>query len=174
MTEEHLIDETDQHLTFSIGAETFALEIDRAREVVDNTGVTEVPGMTGCLPGVFNLRGGIVSVIDLRQMLGVVAVEKNGEGCMIILEIDMDGELVTIGAPADEVRGVVRFEPGSILPPPEIGTHINRDFIQGVGKRDDEFVFILDIEKIILRIESETRATPGNDSTSADKMGPSG
>lgn len=147
--------ESDEYLAFSIAGETFALEIDRSREVVDCMDVTEVPGMPACLPGVFNLRGGIVSVIDVRRMLGVVTDSKREDGCIIILEIDMDGELVTVGAPADEVRGVVRFDPESILPPPEIGTNIGKDFVRGVGKRDGEFVFILDIEKIIVFIESE-------------------
>ncbi len=168
MTEKHLTDEAGQHLTFSMGTETFALEIDRAREVVDDTEVTEVPGMPACLPGVFNLRGGIVSVVDLRRMLGVAADERKEGGCVIILEIEMDGELVTIGTLADEVRGVVCFGRESILPPPEIGMNINKEYIRGVGKRDDEFVFIIDIEKVVLRIEAETLATQGNDSTGTD------
>lgn len=154
---ENIAGDADQYLTFSIAGETFALDIDQAREVVDGTDVTEVPGMPEYLPGVFNLRGGIVSVIDLCGMLGVANGKAGGDGCVIVMEVEVDGETVAIGVRVDEVRGVVRFGPEGILPAPGIGTQINKDFIRGVGKREDEFMLILDIQKVMAFIESEIR-----------------
>jgi purine-binding chemotaxis protein CheW len=68
--------------------------------------------------------------------------------CIIVVEINMDGDTTILGALADSVQEVVEMEPETIEPAPHIGTKLNTDFIKGMGKVDSNFVMILDIDKV--------------------------
>ena len=68
--------------------------------------------------------------------------------CVIIVEVSLEGERLIIGALADSVQEVIEMDPSMIEPPPRIGTKLNTRFIRGMGKRDEEFIIILDIDKI--------------------------
>jgi len=141
--------ETAQYLTFSLGEEEFALEITKVREVMDYTNITRVPRMPEFLNGVINLRGNVVPVIDLRLKLGMSATEKTLDTCIVIMEIKVDGEPIDMGALTDSVQEVIDLDPAQIEPPPRLGTKLNTEFIQGMGKRDDKFLIILNIDKVL-------------------------
>lgn len=138
----------DQYLTFKLGEEVYALEIINVREVLDYTKITKVPNMPEFLKGVINLRGGVVPVVDLRLKFGMAATEFTVDTCIIIVEVHVDDELTVLGALADQVKEVVEMNPGAIEPPPRIGGRLDTEFIRGMGKQDDEFIIILNIEKI--------------------------
>lgn len=138
---------TMQFLTFTLDGEIFALEIDRVREVMDFTAVTRVPRTPDYMRGVINLRGLVVPVVDLRLKLGMSRTEKSVNTCIIITEVTVDGETQVIGAMADSVQEVLDLEPSQIEPPPRIGTHLNTEFLKGMGKHDDQFVIILDMDR---------------------------
>ena len=138
---------TLQFLTFSLDGEVFALEIDRVREVMDFTAVTRVPRTPDYMRGVINLRGLVVPVVDLRLKLGMSRTEKSVNTCIIITEVAVDGETQVIGAMADSVQEVLDLEPAQIEPPPRIGTHLNTEFLKGMGKHNDQFVIILDMDR---------------------------
>ena len=147
--------ETAQYLTFGLGEEEFALEITKVREVMDYTAITKVPRMPEFLSGVINLRGNVVPVIDLRLKLGMSATKKTADTCIVIMEIEVDGELIDMGALADSVQEVIDLNPAQIEPPPRLGTKLNTEFIQGMGKRDDKFLIILNIDKVLANNEPE-------------------
>jgi len=147
--------ETAQYLTFGLGEEEFALEITKVREVMDYTAITKVPRMPEFLSGVINLRGNVVPVIDLRLKLGMSATERTVDTCIVIMEIEVDGELIDMGALTDSVQEVVDLDPAQIEPPPRLGTKLNTEFIQGMGKRDDKFLIILNIDKVLAGDELE-------------------
>ena len=142
------ITETTQYLTFKLENELFALEIGKVREVLDFTNITKVPQTPDYMRGVINLRGSVVPVVDLRLKFGMTMAEKTVNTCVIIVEVEMDGESVVMGAMADAVQEVLDLEPDQIEPPPRIGTKLNTDFIRGMGKHGDQFIIILDIDKI--------------------------
>ena len=146
---------TAQYLTFCLGEEEFALEITKVREVMDYTAITKVPRMPEFLSGVINLRGNVVPVIDLRLKLGMSATKKTADTCIVIMEIEVDGELIDMGALADSVQEVIDLNPAQIEPPPRLGTKLNTEFIQGMGKRDDKFLIILNIDKVLAGDELE-------------------
>jgi len=141
--------ETAQYLTFGLGEEEFALELSKVREIMDYTTITRVPRMPEFLRGVINLRGNVVPVIDLRLKLGMSATEKTVDTCIVIMEIMVDGEAVDMGALADSVQEVIELDPAEIEPPPRLGTKLNTEFIQGMGKRGDKFLIILNIDKVL-------------------------
>jgi purine-binding chemotaxis protein CheW len=141
--------ETTQYLTFNLAEEEFALDIAKVREVLDYTSITKVPKMPDFLRGVINLRGNVVPVVDLRMKLGMSATEKTVNTCIVIVEITMEGELIHMGALTDAVQEVLDLDSRQIEPPPRLGTNIRSEFIRGMGKRDDHFLIILDIDKVL-------------------------
>jgi len=142
------VTETIQYLTFTLAEELFALDIGKVREVLDYTAVTRVPGTPEFMQGVINLRGSVVPVVDMRLKFGMPATEKGVNTCIIIVEVAVDGETTMLGAMADSVQEVLELGSDRIEPPPRIGTRLNIEFIRGMGKRDEEFIIILDIDKV--------------------------
>lgn len=138
-----------QYLTFKLGEEHFAIEIGKVREVLDFTNITKVPRTPDFMRGVINLRGNVVPVIDLRQNLGMSAIEKTVDTCIVIVEVMMGSESMQVGMLADSVQEVVDIDSSQIEPAPRLGTRLNTDFICGMGKRDDMFLIILDIDKVL-------------------------
>ncbi len=137
-----------QYLTFTLDEELFALDIAKVREVLDFTTITKVPKTPEFMRGVINLRGSVVPVVDLRLKFGMSRTEKTVNTCIIITEVTVDNETTVLGALADSVQEVMDLEPDRIEPAPKIGTHLNTEFIRGMGKRDNTFVIILDIDRV--------------------------
>jgi purine-binding chemotaxis protein CheW len=152
-------EENHQYLTFKLDDEVFALGIDKVREVLDYTSVTKVPQTPDFMRGVINLRGSVVPVVDMRLKLGMAKTEKTVNTCIIIVEINLEGETTVLGALADSVQEVLDLEPHQIEPAPKIGTKLRTDFIRGMGKRDEQFIIILDIDKVF---SSEELAAVGS------------
>jgi len=140
--------QTTQYLTFKLGDEVFALDITKVREVLDFTTVTKVPRTPEFMRGVINLRGSVVPVVDLRLKFGMSKTENNVNTCIIITEVTVDNDTTILGALADSVQEVLDLEPGNIAPAPKIGTKLRTEFIKGMGRRDDRFIIILDIDKV--------------------------
>jgi purine-binding chemotaxis protein CheW len=142
------IAETTQFLTFTLGEDVFAIDVMMAREIMDVCDVTRVPQTPDYMLGVINLRGSVVPVINMRLKFGMDDVELTRDSCIVVVEVDVDGETVVVGALADSVREVLDLEPSQIEPPPRIGTRLNTEFIKGMGNLDDRFVIILDINRV--------------------------
>jgi purine-binding chemotaxis protein CheW len=153
-------DETSasQYLTFSLDQEQFAVDIGKVREVLEFSKVTKVPRTPDFMRGVINLRGSVVPVIDLRLKLGLSRTEATIDTCVIIIEVETSArgrsgqdasETLVLGALADSVQEVIELDPKAIEPPPRIGTRVNIDFIRGIGKRDEQFIMVLDINRVL-------------------------
>jgi len=140
--------ETTQFLTFTLADDVFAIDVTMAKEVLDLCDVTRVPQTPEYMLGVINLRGSVVPVIDMRLKFGMPAADKTRDTCIVVVEVDVDGDSVVVGALADSVREVLDLDPSQIEPPPRIGTRLNTDFIKGMGNIDGRFVIILDINRV--------------------------
>jgi purine-binding chemotaxis protein CheW len=140
--------EATQYLTFKLEEEVFALGISKVREVLDYTTITRIPEMPEFMLGVINLRGSVVPVVDMRLKFGMSRSEAKVNTCIIIVEIDLDGETTIIGALADSVQEVLELDPDQVEAPPRIGTRLKSRFIKGMGKRDNQFIIILDIDEV--------------------------
>lgn len=137
-----------QFLTFKLGDEVFAVEVARVREILDVTTITKVPQTPEFMRGVINLRGGVVPVIDLRLKFGMPPTERTVNTCIIVVEVNVGGETVVLGTLADSVQEVFDLEGSQIEPPPRIGISFDSGFLKGMGKRNDGFIMILDIERV--------------------------
>ena len=142
------ITETRQYLTFKLGDEVFATHVAKVREVLDLTTITKIPRTPDFVTGVINLRGKVVPVVDLRLCFEMSNTEKTVNTCIVVVEMLVEGESTVIGTLADLVEEVIDLEPEQIQPPPRIGTQIRTDFIRGMGKRDAQFIMILDIDRV--------------------------
>jgi purine-binding chemotaxis protein CheW len=140
--------EITQYLTFILGEEIFSLEIARVREVLDYTIITKVPRTPSFLRGVINLRGSVVPVVDLRTTFGMQTGVVSVNTCIIIVETMVDGDTIVLGLLADAVQEVLDLDQESIKPAPRIGTKIDAGFIKGMGRQNDRFIIILDIDRV--------------------------
>jgi purine-binding chemotaxis protein CheW len=139
------ITETRQYLTFKLGNEIFATDVAKVREVLDLTTITQIPRTPEFMAGVINLRGSVVPVVDLRLCFEMTKTVITHNTC---IEVLLENESTVIGALADSVEEVIDLEPEQIQPAPRIGTQIRTDFIKGMGKRDTQFIMILDIDRV--------------------------
>jgi len=137
-----------QYLTFVLGEEIFALDIASVREVLELTSITKVPRTPEYMRGVINLRGHAVPVVDMRLKFGMSKVKDTVDTCIIIVEVDMEGENAVMGALVDSVREVFEMHADQIEQPPRMGLSIDTEFLRGMGKQDDDFVMILDINRV--------------------------
>jgi purine-binding chemotaxis protein CheW len=142
------ITEIDQYLTFRLEREMYGVQVSKVKEVLEYIDITRVPRMPEYMRGVINLRGSVVPVIDMRLKFGLEAIEPTVDTCIIVIEVDTDGETITVGALADSVSEVIEIQPSEIEPAPKIGSTLDTTFIKGMGKHRDEFIIILDIDKI--------------------------
>jgi purine-binding chemotaxis protein CheW len=90
----------------------------------------------------------VVPVIDLRLKFGMGETEKTIDTSIIVMEVEINGDTVTVGTLAVSVQEVINLDEEQIEPSPQIGTRINTEFIRGIGKQDERFIIILDIDRI--------------------------
>ncbi|WP_049630640.1 chemotaxis protein CheW [Cellvibrio sp. pealriver] len=140
----HVVEVIKQYLTFRIGNENYGLELSQTREIIEYSGITEVPLMPNFLRGVINLRGEVVPVIDLAVRLGRKPIEVQKRTCIIVVELQNNEQNHVLGLLADSVSEVIEMNDENIEDAPSFGANIRADFIQGIAKREDEFVVLLD------------------------------
>ena len=142
------VTEVTQYLTFKLDEEIFALDVAKVREILEESSITKVPQTPEFMRGVINLRGSVVPVIDLRLKFGMTRTEKTVNTCIIVVEVQLEDEVIVLGALADSVQEVIEMEPAQIEAAPHIGSRLNTDFIKGMGKVDGRFIMILDIDRV--------------------------
>jgi purine-binding chemotaxis protein CheW len=136
-----------QYLTFALSDEVFAMDIRTVREIIQYGAMTTVPLMPAFVRGVINLRGAVVPVIDLQARFGRPAADVSKKTCIVIFDSMRDGERVELGLMVDAVSEVIEIAADQIEPPPNFGTAVRRDFIQGMGKVAGRFVIVLEPDK---------------------------
>jgi purine-binding chemotaxis protein CheW len=143
----------EQHLTFFIGREEYAVGILRVREIIEYTDVTRVPGVPAHIRGVINLRGSVVPVVDLGAKFGADHAVATRTSCIVIVETQLDGQMLVAGVLADSVSQVIDVSSEEIEPPPPFGTGVRVDFLTGMGKLDGRLVLVLDIDRVLSPVE---------------------
>jgi purine-binding chemotaxis protein CheW len=145
-----LITETAQYITFKLGEELFAINVAQVREVLELPLITKVPTAPDYMRGVVNVRGKAIPVVDLRLKFGLPSTPDTINSRIVVLELELDGETTVVGGIADSVHEVIELESDQINPPPRIAMRWRTELIQGMGKRGDEFIIILDIQQVFV------------------------
>jgi purine-binding chemotaxis protein CheW len=156
----------NSYLSFKLGDEEFAAHVGKVLNILEMTKITEVPKAPVYMKGVINLRGTVLPVIDTRIKFGMTPTEYTTNTCIIVLDIEVDGETIQLGALVDAVQAVLEIEKGQIMPPPSIGSKYKSDFIEGVANIDEKFIMILDMDAVfstedVTDLISKTEETEG-------------
>jgi purine-binding chemotaxis protein CheW len=143
------VESREQYLAFTLGGETFAMDIRSIREVIQFGGITEVPLMPPFIRGVINLRGSVVPVIDLFVRFGRQPSAVAHRTCIVILELAQGDATAELGVMVDNVSEVLSIAASEVEPAPAFGSDIRTGFIAGVAKVGDRFVIILDVNRVL-------------------------
>lgn len=135
-------------LTLALQNEIFAIEACSVREILDLVPITEVPNADPFLNGLINVRGKVVPLADLRLKLGMRPRPPTVDTRIIVVEIDVDGTPTTVGLRADKVYEITQVAAASLEDAPRIGMRWRSEFIRCIGKRGNDFLIILALERI--------------------------
>jgi purine-binding chemotaxis protein CheW len=138
-----------QYLGFSLAGEMYAIELLRIREIIEHVPITRVPGMPRAVLGVINLRGRVVPVVDLVVKMGLEPRPITRWTCFVIVEVTLDGERTTLGLLADSVSEVLDLGPDDIEPPPAFGTRTPVHYLRGLGRQEQRFILLLDLDRLL-------------------------
>lgn len=144
-------DRGGKYLTFALGREEYGLEILKVREIIGFMDITAVPRTPAYVRGVINLRGQVISVVDLRSKFAMEARERTDETCIIVVEIREPGtgRKLNTGIIVDKVKEVLNVPADRIEDPPTFGASVATDFILGMGKIGESVKILLDIDKVL-------------------------
>lgn len=141
-----------QVLSLALGTDAFALETSRVLEVLDLVPVATVPNSRDFVRGLINVRGKVVPVVDLKIHLGMkratVSLHDAQDARIVVLAVELAGEETLIGILADKVFQVMEIDAASLEEAPSVGIGWRSEYIRSIGKTGDDFIVVLDIEKI--------------------------
>ena len=138
-----------KYLTFFIGEETYGLEILKVQEIIGMQEISKVPRTPEHVKGVFNLRGKVIPVVDLRLKFGMQEQERTRHTCIIIVNVQSGQKEVIMGVIVDQVSEVAEISEDEIEPAPSFGNQVATNFIMGMTKTKDSVKILLDIDKVL-------------------------
>lgn len=140
---------TQQYLTFTVRKELMAIGILDVKEIIEVSDMTRVPMASGNIRGVINLRGNVVPVIDLAFRLGKARLSLSKRSCIVLVEIEVDGERQPMGMLVDAVNEILEIPEQQIQKTPDFGTDIPAEFIEKMARYDQEFIILLNITRVL-------------------------
>ncbi|SON53982.1 Chemotaxis protein CheW [Hartmannibacter diazotrophicus] len=150
-----------QFVTFSLGKEVFAVPVTVVREILDHEESFRIPNGPAYLMGLRDVRGQGVPVIDLRLRLGMTATVPTPHTRVLVMDIPLAERTLKLGLVADRVFEVAAFRGDQIEAAPDIGAGWQSSYIEGVVRRDDGFVVIIDLASLLSEGEIATLASAG-------------
>ena len=146
----------DRYLCFSLGPEEYAIPLLSVKEVIAMPAITPIPEAEKYFLGIMNLRGQVISVVDLRRKLSITPSESS-ETAIIICDLGSN----SIGVVVDAVNSVINPEPDKISDKPELQSQRNTDYIHAVYREKDRLILLLEIFKALSTKDHRTieRAT---------------
>ena len=132
-------------LTFSVGKESYGIEIKFVTEIIGIQDITEVPELPNYVRGIINLRGKIIPVIDVRLRFKKEQKEYNDRTCIVVIDV----KETYVGLIVDHVAEVINIEDSNIVPPPDMKTGFHNRYVRGIGKVGNEVKLLLDCNKLL-------------------------
>ena len=138
-----------KYMGFQLGAESFGIEILKVQEIIGLLPITAVPRTPAFVRGVINLRGKVIPVIDLRRKFGLEAREDTELTCIMVVQVAVDDQEVTVGIIVDQVSEVMDIPADQVQPTPSLGDTDAEEFLLGLGKFGDQVVMLLAVDQIL-------------------------
>lgn len=137
------------YLSFLLGKDLFGIQVSEIREVIEYKQVFKIPRVPDYIKGVINLRGEVVPIIDLHSRFYKTISTVSDTTSIVVVEIDDENHKIPIGVMIDSVKAVTELYENKIEAVPEIGSRIRSDFIEGIGKLEEQFVLLLKVQNIL-------------------------
>ncbi len=146
--EENKKGDINSYLSFDLGGEIFASNVKKVLSILKLSRITKIPNAPAYLKGVINLRGEALPVIDTRVKFGMPPCEFTINTCILVLDIAFNGKKFQVGALVDAVLEAMEIEDGNMKPSPSIGDKYQSDYITNMVQHNDQFIIVLDIDKV--------------------------
>ena len=128
--------------------EIFGSSVSRVLEIIEVPKITKVPQAPEFMRGVINLRGRVLPVIDTRIKFGMPSIEDTVDTCIVVLTVEVDNQEIVLGALVDAIQAVLDIEDEEVQDPPAFQSGYRSELITGMVKRDNNFILMLDMEKV--------------------------
>lgn len=135
----------NQYVVFKLAEEYYGIDIYKVKIIEKLMDLTRVPNAPEYIEGVVNLRGEVVTVIDLRKRFGFEERDYDGDVRIIIVGV----EDMVVGLIVDSSSEVIHLSSDQIDPPPQLDEKGARGFVNAIGKSDERLIMILDLEKVL-------------------------
>lgn len=151
-----------QYLTFHVAGEEYAVGILRVKEIIAYRPTTRVPMTPDYVPGVINLRGNVVPVVDLAAKFGFPPLAVSNRTCIVIVDVNIETDRTVIGIMVEAVNAVIDLDPSDVEATPSFGAGVRTDYLRGMGRIGERFVPILDIDEVLSNDKLLSSIDPAN------------
>lgn len=140
-----------KYLTFLLDKEVYAIEIKFVTEIIGIQPITEVPELPSYVKGIINLRGKIITVMDVRLRFKKKPVKYDDRTCIIVVKV----KDVPLGLIVDHVSEVLAVADENVVSPPDMQNDPNSNYLKGIGKVGSDIKLILDCNKLLKTEEND-------------------
>ncbi len=167
--QEHDNEVMESYLSFKLDDEFFAVDVKKVIEILEVPGITSIPLSPDYMAGVINLRGKVLPLIDTKVKFGLESIEFTVDTCIVVIEIEVEGEVLQIGTLVDAVLEVLEVPQSAIQPSPSIEAKYRLDFIRGMIRREDEFIMLLNLDQVF-SIQDVMYMQEANETMSSEEL----
>jgi len=141
--------ESEKYLTFFLDQNEYAIPVDYVREIIGMIDKTWVPRMPDYVIGLINLRGKVISLMDLRIRFQMTSKEYSPRTCIIVVEVIGEDGRKMMGLIVDSVSEVIQIEESEKEPSSNCGVGLEHDFIESVGNLKGKVILMLQMERVL-------------------------
>lgn len=158
-TSTHADSSAHRYLTFRLADEVYGVRVLGVQEIIRLPAITRVPQLPAHVRGVFNLRGRVIPVIDLRQRFVLPVANDQGRTCVVVVQVESANRgLLHMGLVVDAVEDVRQIAPGDIAATPDFGCAVNTAFLLGMAKTEGGVIALLDLDRVLTGNQIEALA----------------
>ncbi|MDP4207303.1 MAG: chemotaxis protein CheW [Bacteroidota bacterium] len=139
---------TRTYLSFVICGDLYAVNVTKVLEVLQKEHITKVPNAPAYIRGIINFRGDVVPVFETRTRFNLPQRLADDSYNIIVIDVSEGSDMFRLGAVVDKVKDVISIDDTDIKPVPPMSHEFNTDFLQGIYKLDDDFIMLLNVEKV--------------------------
>ncbi len=138
-----------KYLTFALAEEEFGIGILTVKEIIGMMSITPIPRTPDWVLGVINLRGKVIPVVDLRRKFSMESRPFDERTCIVVVEVNAGGRLLSIGLVVDAVNEVANIRQDEVEDTPSFGTELDTSYILGMAKSGDVVRILLDMDAVL-------------------------